>query len=694
MTRRTRWLLFLTIIGVAVALRFWRLTSLPPGFYLDESYEGIEAWRILTEPTYRPVFLSVNSGVLPLNAYANALTFGLFRLFGGEAGPLAMRVTAACFGVLGVAALYGLAVEIQQLAKPRLSHAFPFFAAAMLAMMRWHIQFSRIGIEVILAPLLWASALWLLFRGWRTRQWLNFAGCGVMVAACLYAYQAIWIIPLLMIAVALLLLMEDAQTQGRLDLPKENIPFSPLRVVRSQPSHLFGLVVAGVVALLLFLPFGWYIWQHPDILTLRASQAVSLTGTDRDIQPSIARSVRQTALMYLPLPGFGDLNVQHNIPGAPVLNLWQALLFFLGLGLVAWRLRQPVYALLLLSLVGLLLPGAPTKHAPAFHRLLGAAAPTALLCALALDWLWQARPDALVRRRWLAHTRWGRRPLAWVSVLVLLLGGLTATYEYFGQWAALPELYYAFDAGLWQIGRQLAQTPPTMPVYLSPKESSYPTLVFPLLTHHHAAPVSFDGRHIFPLTAQVSAQPELYVIIERSDFRSRLLLPEIFPTATVQQELFDRTGQVYARYYLRPAGAVPQRAPHHPLAVTLGDGIALAGYDVMPTALHRGKILYLQLHWRVQAKPTAAWTVFAHVVARDAAGQQPVVAGHESQPGEESLPTSDWQVGWRILDEYQIALPDNLTPGKYLLQIGLSQANGVHLPPGEPGVDLGKVKIK
>jgi len=690
---KIRWLLFCLILGIAIALRFWHINNLPPGFYLDEAYEGIEAWRILTEPTYRPVFLTANFGVLPLNTYANALMFALFRLFGGEAGPVAMRVTAACFGVFGVCTLYGLADEIQRVSKAKLSTAFPFFAAITLAIMRWHFHFSRIGIEVILGPLLWAGSLWLLFRGRRTGYWLNFIGCGVLLAACIYAYQGIWIAPLLMCLVVLLLLSEGTQARNGLDQSKPFAFSSLSSFLQHNRAFMIGVALAAAIAFLLFIPFGLYTWQHPDIVTLRATQIVSIQGTDRDIQPSIWRSIRQTALMYIPLDQLGDLNVQHNIPGAPVLNIWQAMLFFIGLGLAIRRVRQPMYAIILLSLVGLLLPGAPTKHAPAFHRLLSACIPTALLCAIALDWFWQW-PARISSRGWFAYIPWLKYTFRWIGVLLLIQGGITATYQYFVTWAALPALYYAFDEGLWQVSQQLAQTPPTLPIYITPKRATDPTLTFSLLTHQHPMPISFDGRHIFPLTAQVSTQPELYVVIERTDFRTRLLLPEVFPTAKVQREWFDRTGEVYARYYVRPAGAVPQRAPQHKVEVTLGDGIALAGYDVFPKVLHPGKILYLQLHWLVQAKPTADWTVATYVVARNAGGKPQVVAGYENKPGEESLPTTRWQAGWRILDEYQIQLPDDLALGKYVLQVGLTQANGKHLPPGDANVDLGKVKVK
>src|SRR5207249_4066233 len=102
LSRTTGWLILLGILLVAAGLRFWRITSLPPGFYLDEAFEGLGAWRILTDPTYRPIFLSGYSTALALNSYANAGMFWLFQQLGGEAGPLAMRITAACFGVCGV----------------------------------------------------------------------------------------------------------------------------------------------------------------------------------------------------------------------------------------------------------------------------------------------------------------------------------------------------------------------------------------------------------------------------------------------------------------------------------------------------------------------------------------------------------------------------------------------------------------
>jgi hypothetical protein len=126
--------------------------------------------------------------------------------------------------------------------------------------------------------------------------------------------------------------------------------------------------------------------------------------------------------------------------------------------------------------------------------------------------------------------------------------------------------------------------------------------------------------------------------------------------------------------------------------VAVGDGIHLAGYDAQRVALDAGAILYVQLYWDVDTKPTHDWTVFVHLF--DAAGDQQLVAGADSQPGAGSLTTLRWQPGWRILDEYQLALPADLPPGDYTLTIGLYDTAGARLPADGSELTIGTVRIE
>lgn len=661
------------ILVAAALLRFWQIDTVPPGFHFDESFEGLEAWRIATDPGYRPIFLTGNFGVVPLNAYANAVSFALVQWFGGEVGPTAMRVTAALFGVLGVLAVFGLATEVRHQDR-RLTPAFPLLAAAALATMRWHLHFSRMGIEPILVPLLWAASTWLLLRGWRTGAAWSFASCGVLLAATMYAYQGGWIVPLLVLPVVAHLWFYR--------------PGEPASALRRRP--LGGLLLAATVALLLVLPLAWFLWQQPALALLRPSQIAVVEPHAAQAGGDVWRNARASLLMFVPIGGTGDLDPRRNLPGEAALNWWQFLPFLVGVVVAFGRLRNPAYSLLLIGLAGMLLPGVITEYAPHFHRILGAAAPTALLMALGLDLLVQA--GTRVRGVAVDWRNWG----AWTALALLVCGGISAANTYFVRWAALPDLFYAFDVGLWEIGQRIAAQPTDEPIYLTPRAADHPTLAFAWETRpgSHGPPISFDGRQVFPVVEGANVVPETYIVIEDEDFRTRLLMPEVLPAAEVVQTVKDTAGQVYASHYVRPVGEVPLRPPQHPVAAAVGDGIRLAGYDVQPATLRPGEMLYLQLHWLVDQTPAEDWTVFTHLLQQDGAGNWVQVAGHDGPPGGGSLPTVRWRPGWRVLDEHQLALPAPLAPGIYRLAVGLYTPEGRRLPEANSGIVLGEVVVE
>ena len=661
--------LLLLVLGVALAFRLWRINTLPPGFHFDESFEGLEAWRILTIPSYKPLFLEGNFGVPPLNAYANALSFWLGSLFGLGPGPTLTRMTAALFGTLGVLAVYGAAFELR-LAAPRrnLSPAFPLLAAVTLAIMRWHIHFSRMGIEPVIVPLEWAAAIWLLLRGWRTRAWGNFVALALVLAATLYTYQGAWVIPIIVAITALILPIADGgapQNQAR--------------------ARWLGQLLAGALALALVAPLLFYFSRHAELLLMRPAQlaVVGATGSpDGAGNQGMLHNLRATVTMFWPFAwpfgATGDMDPRRNLPGAPALDLWLALPFWAGLLLALRHLRAPARWIPLLGLAGLLSVGIVSEYAPHFHRVLGAAAPAALLCAGALDWLWQRRPT---RAPWAGPA---------IGVALLLLSSMTTARDYFVRWAALPDLYYAFDQGLWDVGRWVADQPADLSVFLSPRPANHATLAFAWETRNRPAPVSFDARAIFPVTDGATTQPEAYAIINQEDFRGPLLLPEVLPQAVMTRTFTDFAGQTYATVYTRPAGSASARPPQVALAAAVGDGITLLGYDLQPATPRAGDLLYLQLHWLVDAPPARDWTVFTHVVAPAANGGAQV-AGKDGPPGGGSLPTTRWQPGWRVMDEYQIELPADLPAGVYALAAGLYTADGAQLPPA--AIPLGMVEI-
>ena len=237
----------------------------------------------------------------------------------------------------------------------------------------------------------------------------------------------------------------------------------------------------------------------------------------------------------------------------------------------------------------------------------------------------------------------------------------------------------------------IAQQPDDAVIYMTPRGGEHPTLAFAWRKPGDVPPHSFDGRHIFPLTAETNQEDEHYLVVEHEDFRTRLLLPEVFPDAIVTREFTDREGNVYARVYTRPANSLPQRPPQVSVSQPVGDGIGLAGYDLLPETAHPGETIYLQLHWTTDAQPSGDWTVYTHVIDTEDGS---VLAGRDSRPGNGSLITADWEAGWRVLDEYQIQLPPDLPAGDYGLRIGLYQHDGSALPIDGAGIDLGTFAVE
>lgn len=458
----------------------------------------------------------------------------------------------------------------------------------------------------------------------------------------------------------------------------ESHPFSitPLSLQRR-----WGVLLAGMLAFLLFAPLGWFFWQHPDQVLFRFKQVTVVDSLAQHAAPDSAlKNIWATVKMYGLFDGLGDHTSRRNLGGEPALNLWLALAFYIGVVLTVWRLRRVSYMLVLLSLVGLLLPGAPTEHAPQFGRLIGGTAPSALLCAVGLDWLWQWRPNRATYLRW-------------SSILLIVLGGVTTTYDYFGRWATLPSLYGAFDVGVWQLTQQLRHLPPELPVYLAIQNPQVHAVQFAMQTEQHPEPVTFDGRHIVPLTAQPSTRPARYVILADHRYTEKRLA-QIFPEAKVQQEVLDPAGNLFARIYEVPANARPQYPPSIPFNLSIGDGIELLGYTTSPAPAKPGKNLYVEFQWLVSAKPTQDWIITVGVTATTGQHKGQRVAAQVNRPGEDSLLTNRWQPGWRLVDEYQIKLPPQLTPGAYKLTLQLSTSQGRHFPADGTIVTLGDITVE
>ncbi len=96
-----------------------------------------------------------------------------------------------------------------------------------------------------------------------------------------------------------------------------------------------------------------------------------------------------------------------------------------------------------------------------------------------------------------------------------------------------------------------------------------------------------------------------------------------------------------------------------------GDAFVLQSYQFSEAA-RAGESLNVTLYWRSIVKTDKDYTVFVHLI--DAGGN--VRAQVDAQPRAGAYPTSIWDAGEVMRDEYALSLPRDLAPGDYGIEIG------------------------
>jgi hypothetical protein len=154
-----------------------------------------------------------------------------------------------------------------------------------------------------------------------------------------------------------------------------------------------------------------------------------------------------------------------------------------------------------------------------------------------------------------------------------------------------------------------------------------------------------------------------------------------------------------------PLDAVVLEAPPRPrrlLDVSLDDKVTVLGYDVVDgrgtpvDAISAGRHYRVRTYYKVTGALSSEYTVFVHV---DGAGRRhnadhPVAGGH--------YPTTRWQAGDIVVDDYELTLEPNFTPGAYHLFFGLYASTGggarlkvVHGPSdGQDRIDGGVLRVE
>lgn len=186
------------VLGLGLLTRGLGLAENPPGVFLDESALAYNAWLVGASgidqygERWPLLFRALDDYKEPLFVYSVA---GWLKLFGPSTANA--RLPAALFGVLGLAAAYGLGREALG------SRRGGLLSALLLAVTPWHIQYSRWSEQAIALTVVHSAAVLFLLRTLRRGRHADAVAGGLLLALGLYAYStARLVVPLTLVGFA------------------------------------------------------------------------------------------------------------------------------------------------------------------------------------------------------------------------------------------------------------------------------------------------------------------------------------------------------------------------------------------------------------------------------------------------------------------------------------------------------------
>ncbi|MDE3090064.1 MAG: glycosyltransferase family 39 protein, partial [Chloroflexota bacterium] len=398
-----RVLLLLAVLLLGVFSSYHDLDRVPAEMDSDHAETILDLNDVLNGA--RPIYFERNAGREPLEFYAVA-TFAAAT--NRPLDFMALKSVTAAFGVLLILATFLLSRELFEF-------DVALVAAALVAIGKWPLALSRLGLRYPLAPLLLAVTLYFLVRALKHRRRNDFLMTGLFLGLGAYGFDAFRIMPLLILAFlalwALIGKLERAQVSG----------------------YIVNCALTLALAAVVLMPLARYAVDHPSIFW--SPTVTRLGGGDQPWTASpvviFAENLGSAALMF---NGAGDNAWPVNVPGDPALDYVTGGLFLLGVAYAFYRLvrfGEKTYGFVLIGLAAMLLPSALSLANPGEDPSLieaGGAIPFVFILA-ALPVVWTARAVSGS-----ARAAWGRAAAVGFIVLLVAVSARANFQRYFGDY--------------------------------------------------------------------------------------------------------------------------------------------------------------------------------------------------------------------------------------------------------------------
>ncbi|MBX3083058.1 MAG: glycosyltransferase family 39 protein [Anaerolineae bacterium] len=350
----------IVILLVGAYFRFSNLSAYPPDMTSDHVEKARDSYFI-TQGT-RPIFLDNNGGREPAHFYFLVLLHYITGL------PFAfdlLKIGSGIWGMIAILLAYWMGRALIGDEDRDLGNLTGLIMAAMVATSYWHTMLSRLGLRIVSTTVV-ATLLMIFFvRALRHNRRSDWIITGLVLGGGMYFYQAVRMLPVVVIAGFLLALIVRVRSR------------------RAFVSYTFNFIALIIVSLAVFAPLGRYMIDLPQSFWQRSSgrlfgedtieikdAAGNVTGmraadnADRikalnDNLPVLASNLEKSVWMF---NWQGDRAwITGSVGGDPELDTFTGVFFIFGLGLMLVRIikrRDPSDWLLPLSILIMVLPTA------------------------------------------------------------------------------------------------------------------------------------------------------------------------------------------------------------------------------------------------------------------------------------------------------------------------------------------------
>lgn len=314
-------IILILIILLAATLRLVFLDSIPSGFNHDEALSGYEAYSILeTAKDQHGNFLpwhfkAFGDFVPPVFFYLTVPSVAIFGL-----SEFAVRFVAAFFGILTIYFTFRLTQLLFR------NNKLALLAAFFIAIVPWHLHFSRIGWPASILPFFLAAGTYFFIKGIEKKNAWSFLGAALLgLGPSVYSTAKVFV-PLFFLSLVIIYRKEI----------KAGIKYSVPAII------IFVLVVSPVYIATL---------MHPDDVQARFNN-ISIFNAESPVyvvMNFVSNYMSQLSFDFLFLNG--DSYPHQSVPGFGELYLFEFPFIIMALYVLAKNIRKKNSQLLLAWLI-------------------------------------------------------------------------------------------------------------------------------------------------------------------------------------------------------------------------------------------------------------------------------------------------------------------------------------------------------